>query len=88
MEGKEGVVHHSETCVGCGSCILACPYDALKHDEKEGRVAKCNLCLEKETPPCVEACHSKALVFQELNSFIQSKRRRMVQQMGEFHEET
>jgi len=88
MEGGAGVSHHAETCVGCGSCLLVCPYNALTYDEKEERVSKCNLCFEKEIPPCVEACQSRALIFQELNSFIQVKRKRMIQRIGESHEAT
>ena len=86
MEGRTGVMHQLETCVGCGSCLLVCPYGALSFDEKKKRVTKCNLCFEKEIPPCIEACQSGALVFQELNSFVQVKRKRMVQKIGGFHE--
>jgi len=88
MEEEAGVVHHPETCVGCGSCLLVCPYDALRYDEKERRVTKCNLCPDKEIPPCVEACQNRALIFQELNSFVQVKRKGMIQKMGECHEAT
>ncbi|NWF92766.1 MAG: 4Fe-4S binding protein [Syntrophaceae bacterium] len=87
-EGGAGVFHQRESCVGCGSCILVCPYDALRYDEKEERVSKCNLCPEREIPPCVEACQTEALVFQEITSFVQAKRKRMISMMGESHEAT
>jgi Fe-S-cluster-containing dehydrogenase component len=68
--------------------MLVCPYDALWYDEKETRVAKCNLCPDREIPPCVEACQSKALVFQEMNSFVQTKRKRMISKMRKPYEAT
>jgi carbon-monoxide dehydrogenase iron sulfur subunit len=83
-EGR-GIIHHPDTCIGCGSCILACPYEALSYDEKEDRVAKCNLCLEKEIPSCVGACRTGALVFEDLNSFVQVKRKKMVRRIGASH---
>ena len=85
MEGGTGVIQHPETCVGCGSCLLVCPYGALSYDEDEKRVTKCNLCLEEDTPSCVKACQSGALVFQELNTFTQGKRKRMAGGKGEVH---
>jgi carbon-monoxide dehydrogenase iron sulfur subunit len=84
-EGR-GVIHHAETCVGCGSCLLACPYEALRYDAEQKRVKKCNLCSEKEIPPCVAACRSGALVFENLNSFLSVRRKGMVRQIGESHE--
>jgi len=86
MEGGAGAIYNPETCVGCGSCLLVCPYGALSYDEEKERVTKCNLCLEKEIPPCVEACQSKALVFQHMNSFLQKKWKRVVHDVRGFHE--
>lgn len=80
-DGKEGVVHHKETCVGCGSCLLACPYEALHYDEEEQRVDKCNLCMEETVPPCVRACQSKALVFEETTPFLWGRRKRFAQEV-------
>lgn len=76
-----GVVHHPETCVGCGSCLLVCPYGALKYDEKEERMNKCNLCHGEEVPPCVKVCQSRALVYQEPNLFAHEKKKKFVQEM-------
>lgn len=82
------VEHHPENCVGCGSCMLVCPYDALWYDDNEKKVSKCNLCPDRETPPCVEACQSKALVFQKLNAFVHMKRKRMIAKIGQSHDTT
>jgi anaerobic carbon-monoxide dehydrogenase iron sulfur subunit len=84
-DAERGVIHHPETCIGCGSCILACPYGVLRYDEREERVSKCNLCLDKEIPPCVGACQTRALVFEDVNSFVQTRRKRMAVQIGASH---
>ena len=80
-EGKGTVVHRPDTCVGCGSCRLVCPFGGLRSQEKEARMVKCNLCPEQEVPPCVRACRSKALVFEEMAFFVQKKRKRLAREM-------
>lgn len=77
-EGENEVVHDRETCVGCGSCVLACPFNALTPDENDGRMAKCNLCPEEEIPPCVKACPSGALAYEDPGTFTRDKRRRFL----------
>ena len=80
-EGEYRITHRPESCVGCGSCLLVCPYGALIYDEKEEKVHKCNLCPEREIPPCVKACQSKALVCHEPSHFAREKGRRFAQEM-------
>lgn len=85
-EGKPGVIHDRETCVGCGSCLLACPFNAVIPDEKEDVVAKCNLCPEEDIPPCVKACQSGALVYREPMLFAQDKRKTFLRAQRVHHE--
>lgn len=77
-EGGSGVIHDRETCVGCGSCVLACPYNALTADENDDRVTKCNLCPEEEIPPCVKACQSGALAYQDPRLFARGRRKKFI----------
>ena len=42
---SDGVVDFDdERCIGCKSCMQACPYDALYIDPNKGTAAKCNFC--------------------------------------------
>lgn len=53
---------NSEACAGCGLCVNACPYGAVKLDESLKPLI-CDLC--GGTPICVERCPTKALSFSD-----------------------
>lgn len=51
-------------CIGCKSCMVACPFGAMQVRVVEDRVQalKCDLCMLREGgPACVEACPTHAL---------------------------
>src|SRR5690606_33393439 len=61
-----GVVRHlDDQCFGCQYCILKCPYDVPRYNEKRGIVRKCDLCVGRlragEAPACAQACPTKAI---------------------------
>ncbi len=66
LEKKEDgtVIHKPDECVGCWMCIMSCPYGALIRDVKNQIVLKCDLCEDRETPACVEACKTQAIIYQ------------------------
>ena len=53
-------------CTGCWTCILACPFGAIRQDTYRGKIAKCDLCPEKNVPVCVDNCPNEALVYAEV----------------------
>ena len=51
-------------CIGCKSCMVACPFGAIQVRVVGDRVQalKCDLCMLREGgPACVEACPTHAL---------------------------
>lgn len=69
------VLHNDATCIGCRSCIMACPYGAPQFLESEGIVVKCDTCKALRdagmNPVCVNACPSRALDFGDLDELRQ-----------------
>src|SRR4051794_39060012 len=63
----DGVVDfNSDRCIGCKSCIQACPYDALYIDPSSNTAAKCNFCTHRIDaglePACVVVCPEQAII--------------------------
>lgn len=63
----DGVVDFNpERCIGCKSCLQACPYDALYIDPNSNTAAKCNFCTHRLEqglePSCVVVCPEQAII--------------------------
>ena len=68
--GEDGMVKiDQEKCVGCGTCILSCPYGAIMPNGK-GVAQKCELCLDNTfgEPQCVQHCPNRAIVLEEVDA--------------------
>ena len=50
-----------DMCIGCRSCVSACPFGAMNYNKTDKRVFKCDLCGGK--PQCVAFCEEKAIDF-------------------------
>lgn len=59
------VAHLDDQCIGCGYCIMTCPYEVPRFDDRRGIVRKCDLCADRladgEAPACVQACPTHAI---------------------------
>jgi len=58
-------------CIGCKSCMQACPYDALYIDPATGTAAKCHYCAHRVEvgllPACVVVCPEQAIIAGDLD---------------------
>src|ERR1039457_6184996 len=47
-------------CVACYMCLTVCPF-GIRPDPARDRVVRCDVCADRATPACVEACPTGAL---------------------------
>ena len=66
QKDEDGAVRiDTEQCVGCWSCVMACSYGAVQRNLNRKKANKCDLCPDRATPACVDACPNRALVYKE-----------------------
>ncbi|MGI4848240.1 MAG: formate dehydrogenase subunit beta, partial [Janthinobacterium lividum] len=57
----------SENCIGCGNCVMGCPFDVPRISKKDDKAYKCSLCADRVVvglePACVKACPTGAIHF-------------------------
>jgi Fe-S-cluster-containing dehydrogenase component/formate-dependent nitrite reductase membrane component NrfD len=68
----DGIVDFDNArCIGCKSCMQACPYDALYIDPNTNTAAKCNYCAHRidtgYEPACVVICPTEAIISGDLD---------------------
>ena len=86
------VIYNPDVCVGCRTCMVACPFyiPTFKYSSAfEPRILKCVFCydtrLKKGQPPaCVEACPQQALTFGKRDDLIKIARRRINEKKGRY----
>lgn len=79
------VIYDPEVCVGCRTCMIACPFNipAFRYSSAfEPRIQKCIFCydtrLKKGQPPaCVDACPQEALTFGRRTDLLAMGRQRI-----------
>lgn len=69
----DGVVYiDQDKCIGCETCLSACPYGVPEMMEQYGVADKCDMCRHRidtgKNPICVDVCPSRAISFGEIDS--------------------
>ncbi len=69
----DGIVDfNNDRCIGCKSCMQACPYDALYIDPTTKTAAKCNYCANRIDiglePACVNVCPTHAIISGDMDN--------------------
>ena len=70
---EDGIVDFDNNrCIGCKSCMQACPYDALYIDPENNTAAKCNYCAHRvevgREPACVSVCPEHAIIAGDMHN--------------------
>ena len=78
---------NNEKCIGCQTCVAACPFGKPKYCEEANKAYKCNLCADRVendlSPLCVKACPTGALQFGEKGKMLELAYRRARELGGE-----
>ena len=74
---EDGTVQiDKEKCIGCQTCISACPYGVRYLNPELNIVEKCTMCQQKvdqgELPVCVAQCSSRARYFGDIEKGIEN----------------
>ena len=86
------VIYNPDVCVGCRTCMVACPFNipAFRYSSAfDPRIMKCIFChdsrLAKGLPPaCVEACPQEALTFGRRSDLLAMGRQRIRENPGTY----
>ena len=68
----DGIVEFDPSfCIGCKSCMQACPYDSIYLDPETNSAAKCTFCAHRIDiglePACVVVCPEHAILAGDMN---------------------
>ncbi|QXB22885.1 formate dehydrogenase subunit beta [Lelliottia amnigena] len=73
----------SEHCIGCGYCIVGCPFNIPRLNPDDNRVYKCTLCVDRVTvgqePACVKTCPTGAIHFGSKKEMLEMGETRVAQ---------
>ena len=73
------VEYEKSKCIGCHSCVMACPFGAPKFDG-DGKMEKCTGCAIRVEngliPACVRICPTRALKFDTVENIEKGKKLR------------
>jgi carbon-monoxide dehydrogenase iron sulfur subunit len=78
-EASRLVLQDPRKCIGCLLCAQACPFGMMGHRAESRIAVKCDRCPDRQTPACVDACPTKALVYADSDLQAKAKRRSVVE---------
>lgn len=83
-EETGALVVKEDLCVGCKTCVIACPLGGVLYHSIKGCAMKCDLC--DGDPQCVKACLYGALEFLSMDEWGREKRLKGAKHLGRLYE--
>ena len=85
---QDGIVFiDSNLCVGCKSCMSACPWGSPQWNSGTGKVVKCDYCKDRVDaglkPACVTICTTHCLHFENAEKMPAIRRERFAKAIAE-----
>lgn len=77
-DDKKFVRRRKERCIGCWSCVMACPFGVISRDAGKHLAVKCDRCHKLDVPACVSACPTRALVLADVSGISREQRCKVV----------
>jgi len=77
-ESQALVTHTKERCIGCGMCVMVCPFGVITREMGSKVITKCDRCKDRDEPACVESCPVGALVFTDMEELEKTRRRGVI----------
>ncbi len=88
---QEGpVVYHTDRCMGCRYCMVACPFGVPKFEYEKALpyIQKCSFCIHRlnqgKLPACSQVCPSGALQFGKRKDLLEIAKGRIYQNPGRY----
>lgn len=72
-ESLDHIIVDIDRCVGCRSCVAACPHGAIRFNPVIKKVLRCDLC--NGNPVCVKVCESEAIRYVDIDAVVMEKKR-------------
>jgi Fe-S-cluster-containing dehydrogenase component len=90
---SDGIVFiERDLCVGCKTCVSACPWGAPQWNPETGKVVKCDYCMDRIDkglkPACVTTCTTGCLKFGNVEDVAKIRRERHAASVASFENST
>jgi anaerobic carbon-monoxide dehydrogenase iron sulfur subunit len=79
------IIVRDNLCAGCWTCTAFCPYGVIYPSPEKKIAVKCDRCLHREKPVCVDVCPTKALevvALEKIEDQLKEKRRKTAKEIA------
>jgi anaerobic carbon-monoxide dehydrogenase iron sulfur subunit len=80
-----GIVRHDkERCMGCKTCVAACPFGGISFSTESKQIFKCEQC--NGDPQCVRFCLDHAITYVDPDTVSSRRKREKAKELSQFVE--